>query len=147
MIDLNNELIKLLWSGSHAYIDGLEQDRSNSIANALELLQSCTKPSIWISAVLTHLIEAGFLVGCGSSQKPGACRPQAPSAAQLEAVVGVVLPHTAALASGTAAGIGCKDEAALVTHSGLVTSISYQDIGLSQFQVMACRLFSTKSFP
>ena len=29
-----------------AYIDGLEQDCSNSIANALELLQSCTKPSI-----------------------------------------------------------------------------------------------------
>ena len=27
-------------------IDGLEQDCSNSIANALELLQSCTKPSI-----------------------------------------------------------------------------------------------------
>ena len=28
------------------YIDGLAQDCSNSIANALELLQSCTKPSI-----------------------------------------------------------------------------------------------------
>ena len=31
----------------HPPIDGLEQDCSNSIANALELLQSCTKPSIW----------------------------------------------------------------------------------------------------
>ena len=32
---------------SHYYnIDGLVQDCSNSIANALELLQSCTKPSI-----------------------------------------------------------------------------------------------------
>ena len=29
-------------------IDGLVQDCSNSIANALELLQSCTKPSIWL---------------------------------------------------------------------------------------------------
>ena len=29
------------------YIDGLVQDCSNPIANALELLQSCTKPSIW----------------------------------------------------------------------------------------------------
>ena len=29
------------------YIDGLVQDCSNSIANALELLQSCTKPSTW----------------------------------------------------------------------------------------------------
>ena len=28
------------------YIDGLVQDHSNSIANALELLQSCTKQSI-----------------------------------------------------------------------------------------------------
>ena len=29
------------------YIDGLVQDCSNSIANALELLQSCTKPYIY----------------------------------------------------------------------------------------------------
>ena len=31
-------------------IDGLVQDYSNAIANALELLQSCTKPSIlyWV---------------------------------------------------------------------------------------------------
>ena len=28
-------------------IDGLVQDCSNSIANALELRQSCTKPSIY----------------------------------------------------------------------------------------------------
>ena len=28
------------------HFDGLVQDCSNSIANALELLQSCTKPSI-----------------------------------------------------------------------------------------------------
>ena len=31
---------------NNEYIDGLVQDCSNSIANALELLQSCTKPSI-----------------------------------------------------------------------------------------------------
>ena len=30
-----------------AYIDGLVQDCSNSIAYALELLQFCTKPSIY----------------------------------------------------------------------------------------------------
>ena len=29
------------------YIDGLMQERSNSIANALELRLSCTNPSIW----------------------------------------------------------------------------------------------------
>ena len=32
---------------SLVHIDGLAQDCSNSIANAHELLQSCTKPSIW----------------------------------------------------------------------------------------------------
>ena len=31
----------------HDYIDGLVQDCRNSIANALELLQYCAKPSIW----------------------------------------------------------------------------------------------------
>ena len=34
------------WTQDH--IDGLVQDCSNSIANAMELLQSCTKPSIYI---------------------------------------------------------------------------------------------------
>ena len=33
---------------SNHNIDGLVQDCSNSIANALELLQSCTKPSTYI---------------------------------------------------------------------------------------------------
>ena len=28
------------------HVDGLVQDCSNSIANAMELLQSCTKPSM-----------------------------------------------------------------------------------------------------
>ena len=30
----------------YCYVDGLVQDYSNSIANAVELLQSCTKPSM-----------------------------------------------------------------------------------------------------
>ena len=34
---------------STGYIDGLVQDCSNSIANALELLQSGTKPSTYLS--------------------------------------------------------------------------------------------------
>ena len=41
-----------MWSDENYYIDevdGLVQDCSNSIANALELLQSCTKPSKWHS--------------------------------------------------------------------------------------------------
>ena len=36
----------------YVYIDDLVQDRSNSIANALELLQSFTKPSIYNSNLL-----------------------------------------------------------------------------------------------
>ena len=31
------------------YLNGLVQDCSNSIANALELLQSCIKPSVWLT--------------------------------------------------------------------------------------------------
>ena len=38
------------------YIDGLAQDCSNSIANALELMQSCTKPSIWFVVNLVKYI-------------------------------------------------------------------------------------------
>ena len=38
--------------GTHKiYINSLVQDCSNSIANALELLQSCTKPSIYCVGV------------------------------------------------------------------------------------------------
>ena len=39
------------------YIDGLTQDCSNSIANALELLQSCNKPSKWASNELQSLVD------------------------------------------------------------------------------------------
>ena len=38
----------------YAYIDGLVQDCSNSIANALELLQSCNEPSIYIYESYIH---------------------------------------------------------------------------------------------
>ena len=38
------------------YIDGLVQDCSNSIADALELLQSCTKPSICISCIVNAIV-------------------------------------------------------------------------------------------
>ena len=36
----------VVWSWSFTHIDGLVQDCSNSSALAMELLQSCTKPSI-----------------------------------------------------------------------------------------------------
>ena len=40
---------------SYDYIDGLVEDCNISIANALEILQSCTKPSI-----LSFLVESGY---------------------------------------------------------------------------------------
>ena len=39
------DAMTFMWHLCNEYIDGLVQDCSNSIANALELLQSCTKPS------------------------------------------------------------------------------------------------------
>ena len=45
-------------------IGGLVEDCTNSIAIALELLQSCTKPSTWITHVLPvspHMSQAGIL--------------------------------------------------------------------------------------
>ena len=39
----------VVWETSHQFrLDGLVHDCSNSIANTLELLQSCTKPSLWV---------------------------------------------------------------------------------------------------
>ena len=35
------------------YVDGSMQDCNNSIANALELLQSCTDPSMWSRMTLS----------------------------------------------------------------------------------------------
>ena len=42
------------------YVDGLAQDCSNSIALAMELLQSCTKPSLW-SRIRKHSTCPGTL--------------------------------------------------------------------------------------
>ena len=42
---LNKVILPMIWN----YIDGLVQDCSISIANTLELLQSCTEPSVWYS--------------------------------------------------------------------------------------------------
>ena len=54
---LNNECK----AADQNHIDGLVQDRWNSIANTLELLQSCTKPSIWIwMESWRRGFEAGF---------------------------------------------------------------------------------------
>ena len=45
---------QILWFS--LYIDGLVQDCSNSIANALELLQACTEPSICIEFLPNSLL-------------------------------------------------------------------------------------------
>ena len=48
------------------YLDGLVPDCSNSIANALELLQYCTKPSIKSSSLISwaqyHSVESNEIV-------------------------------------------------------------------------------------
>ena len=41
--------LKLRYKIFEMHIDGLVQDCSISIANALEILQSCIKPSIWMN--------------------------------------------------------------------------------------------------
>ena len=41
------------------HVDGLVQDWSNSIANALELLQSCTRPSNWYWFCHVSLLISG----------------------------------------------------------------------------------------
>ena len=46
------------------YINGLAQDCSNSIANALELLQSCAKPSVWFKSIWETLLHQGLLWAC-----------------------------------------------------------------------------------
>ena len=38
------------------HIDVLAQDCNNSIANALELLQSCTKPPVWLAASVCNTV-------------------------------------------------------------------------------------------
>ena len=46
-------------------MDGLEQDCSNSITNALELLQSFTKPSVWSPYPCSQMIYM-YLLFIGS---------------------------------------------------------------------------------
>ena len=42
-------ILRVGWHIYVAYTNGLVQDCSISIANAMEILQSCTKPSIWFN--------------------------------------------------------------------------------------------------
>ena len=46
---MNLYVLLIIWiAGTFEEIDGLVQDCNNSIANALELLQSCTKSAKWL---------------------------------------------------------------------------------------------------
>ena len=45
--------VENLWDLTVKHIEGLVQDYSISIANALEILQSCTKPLIWSDTEMT----------------------------------------------------------------------------------------------
>ena len=54
--------------GLYRYIDGIEQDCSISIGNILEILQSCTKPSISIILSVTRIMatwHGNILPNCG----------------------------------------------------------------------------------
>ena len=44
---LRNLILSNIGQVEKNHIDGLAQDCNNSIAKALELLQSCTKPFLW----------------------------------------------------------------------------------------------------
>ena len=58
------------------HIDGLAQDCSNSIANALELLQFCTKPLIWsvvfceflVWSISRNVIAKHIVISCYNNQ-------------------------------------------------------------------------------
>ena len=45
------------------HIDGLMEERRNSIANALELRLSCTNPSIWCKEWPTYHVSASMMPG------------------------------------------------------------------------------------
>ena len=64
--ELNSYMCVELWNADEKLwntdIDGLVQDCSNSTANALELLQSCNKPSICI-CILSFLNIEMFQAG------------------------------------------------------------------------------------
>ena len=61
---------KQIWNAydKYAYVDGLEQDCSNSLANALELLRSCTKSMVYITDMDTCLVSQ-YLFGWLSDQQ------------------------------------------------------------------------------
>ena len=50
-----HHLMRKNYKKNKLYIDALVQDCSNSIANAIELLQSCTKPSILCFSKQCHI--------------------------------------------------------------------------------------------
>ena len=64
-------IVRILYI-SPSYMDGLVQGCSNSIVNALELLQSCTKPSIsWLWTSTAFQITYGRQWMCVVSHPPG----------------------------------------------------------------------------
>ena len=62
-----NELLFVSSAVSTEYVDGLVQDCSKSIANALELLRSCTKASIYTGMNSSNLCQ-NEVFGCFTVQ-------------------------------------------------------------------------------
>ena len=92
----------ILLTFSHHHMDGLAQDCSNSIANALELLQSCAKPSILLLTSLQQSCQGCILSSLRSPYLP----PFYPSALR----AGGVLSSRSGRAGGRAGGWagGCQ---------------------------------------
>ena len=55
--------LKYICYKSYLYNDGLAQDWSNSISNALELPQSCSKPSIYFTCKVFPFIPLVIFLG------------------------------------------------------------------------------------
>ena len=66
MVILNQGRVHILLSVFPAHIDGLVQDCSNSIANAMELLQSCTRASTLWNLLITHHFDGLVEERCNS---------------------------------------------------------------------------------
>ena len=71
--------LKVLYQPEYLHIDGLVQERCNSIANALELHLSCTNPWIYLHSSMNQLVPTSLSGGvpCGVLSLLSPWTPQA----------------------------------------------------------------------
>ena len=70
-IQSNDSILEIIICSQIHFIDGLAQERCNSIANALELRLSCTNPSIWCKSYFLSLkwIQCSSFIGTYGTMK------------------------------------------------------------------------------